>query len=143
MQYKTANKVPRQGRTNARRLAWRYDTFQMNKLIILTLLVLSGCASQKYPWAKSQGPCSLTEQQKSIAWNNVVEAMKSEHPKHSEYCQLEAPASHIRFSVVEGKCRTYLGCGKHLESGYLLHGDVFVYVNEATLEVTGIRDVAW
>ena len=104
---------------------------------------MSGCTSQEYPWAKSQGPCNLSEEQKVKAWENVISAMKTEQPKHSEYCDLNRPQHDLTFERVEGKCRTYLGCGNSVNGGYLLHGDVFVYINESTQEVTGIYDVAW
>lgn len=115
----------------------------MKHLVPLLATLLSSCATHNYPWAEPQGPCALTERQKNIAWRNAARVMKELRPKHSEYCELDRPAAKQTFIIVEGKCRTYLGCGKSIDDGYLLHGDVFIYINRNTLEVEGIYDVEW
>jgi len=69
--------------------------------------------------------------------------MKSQRPKHSEYCELAEPASKQLFTLVEGQCRTYFACGKSVNGDQLLHGEIFVYINHQTQEITGIYDVAW
>lgn len=112
----------------------------MNKLSIILAFALSGCVSNKYPYSKSQGVCEFSEEQNLTISQNIVTKMKTEMPDHSKYCNLEKKFS---FERVEGRCRTYLECSEKVDNTYLLHGDIFIYIDEVTLDVTGIYDVAW
>lgn len=89
------------------------------------------------------GTCKLTEQQKDIAWKNVIEALAEKYPEHLKYCEVK-PTTYARtLVVVNGICRANVACAKTVDGVDILHGDFIMEVDETTQEVQGFIDVAW
>ena len=89
------------------------------------------------------GPCNLTEQQKDIAWKNVLEAVKEKYPEHSKYCETRRSHTTKMFIVVNDVCRAYVTCVKTVDGVVVLRGKFRVEVDETTLEVRRFINVAW
>lgn len=118
-------------------------TGSMKRVLLLSIIFIASCTSQKHSFSKSERLCALNAEQKEVAWQNVVEALIQEYPEHSQYCETEALASSKLFTVLNGECRVYLACAKSANGSTLLHGDWIVTVNEKTQEVIAFYDVAW
>ena len=78
-----------------------------------------------------------------MAWRNVVSYVRSEFPDHAKFCDLSGQSKNQNFLVVEGECRTYLGCSNEVNGEVLLHGDMLVVVDEQSQKVIKAYGVKW
>ena len=116
----------------------------MMRLIFFSIIVfLVGCSSEKIQWAKVERKCSLSSEQKEVAWQNIVAHVSSRYPEHSNFCELDKPAEKQEFNVVNGECRIQLGCSKNVNGEFLTHGDLLVVINEFNQSVINAYGVKW
>jgi len=87
-----------------------------------------------------QGPCDLTEQQKAVAWDNVLEALVERYPGLPKYCETETANN---FTIVNGVCRTHVSCLKTVDGVDVLRGDFIVELDESTQRVLKVIDATW
>lgn len=115
------------------------------KVLLLFCIFFVGCSHNDYQFAESQGLCKLSAEKIDIAWQNVASTMVKKYPEYSKLCELDYQPSENTFTLVGGRCRTYLACTKRplFSTGYILHPDLFVYVNPNNLQVTEVTSVAW
>ena len=115
----------------------------MKLLISILIIMLSGCSHTKDHFAKVDRKCKLNQEQKEMAWRNVVSYVRSEFPDHAKFCDLSGQSKNQNFLVVEGECRTYLGCSNEVNGEVLLHGDMLVVVDEQSQKVIKAYGVKW
>jgi len=59
-------------------------------------------AGQEEKIAGIQGPCNLTEQQKAVAWGNILKVLTEKYPGLSKYCETELAPGTTKFTIVNG-----------------------------------------
>ena len=120
----------------------RYGSIMKFTITLLTIFLLS-CSSTGNNFAKVERECLFDQAQKLRAWSNIVTHVKSEYPRHAEFCDLNRSYSDRSFNVVDGECRIYLGCSNQVSNEVLSHGDMLVVINEETQEVIKAYGVKW
>lgn len=119
----------------------------MANRIVKTFLLLSVClsafAGPEEKITRIQGPCVLTEQQKAVAWENVLEVLAEKHPGLPAYCETELAPNANKFTIVNGVCRTFVTCVKTVDGVDVLRGKFIVSLDESTQKVLKVIDVTW
>lgn len=115
----------------------------MKLVIAILTIILWGCSNTGYQFAKVDRKCKFNQEQKEMAWRNVVSHVRSEFPDHAKFCELNEQSKNQEFLVVEGECRIYLGCASQVDGEVLLHGDMLVVVDENTQKAIRAYGVKW
>lgn len=110
------------------------------KTILLLSVCLSAFAGPEEKITRIQGPCDLTEQQKAVAWENVLEVLTEKYPGLPRYCETEHAN---KFTIVNGVCRTFVSCLKTADGVDVLRGDFKVELDEHTQKVRKVVDATW
>jgi len=107
---------------------------------LLLCVCLSAFADVDETITRIQGPCGLTEQQKAVARDNVLEVLAEKNPGLSTYCETETANN---FTIVNGVCRTHVSCLKTVDGVDVLRGDSVVELDENTQRVRKVIDATW